>query len=619
MPRSTPPSPLRRTLTALAATALAVGGAAGGAAAADGTDVPRQLSPPGPSIGGLALDAPAPVRALDVQTPAFTDPADDNVGGGDQAVDLLSTQIRHVEGNEGVATDDTLLVTSILTNDLVDGDGARFIGGDLVAWYFDTDGNPATGAQPSGLGPVGAETVIALFGQPGGGAPVVELQRRVGNGWVFVRTLAGGEVLISENIDPVLGAVGLQVPRADIGVPRSGTLGLVQAATFESATDRAPDAGRYTLAIPRTPEAPGVTPAATTAAAGEGSLTFAAAVDAKELPTTVRFDYGTTTAYGSQSAPMDSGAGSAPAVVSATVTGLAPGTTYNYRVVATNAAGTTLGPNGTATTVVPTPDAQTGQATVTGSRTARLAGVVSTRGRAGTAWFQWGTARGRLARRTPARPVNGDRLAIQAPLSGLVGDRTYFYRVVVQTPGARTVGQTLALRTRPAHQVLADVGAPLGLLPDSRLYLRSLTARIRVVNPATGRTVRARAALQATRVDVQCTKGCRYARGFSLRARSVRVAPIGGRADDFLGGRARSSGTVGIRVPRARAQVSLNLLPLFTDGAGRPYLFRQGAEIVVRLSGPRLTPTATKIIVSSNARKLRCGVRGTRAVACRSS
>ncbi len=612
----TPPSPLRlrRIAIGLAVSACALG-VAGAASAAGAGDVPRQMSDPGatPSYGPLA-DPPA--RALDVQSPAFLDPADDNTRNGDESVDLLSNQLLHVENNAGIATDDTLLMTSILTNV---NSGARFVDGDVVVWYLNTDGNTATGAQPLAGQQIGAETAVALFGQPGGGAPVIELQRRVGNAWVFVRTLGGGEVVISENLDPTVGAVGIQLARTEVGVGRGITLGLVQTATFASALDRAPDAGLYTLAIPPNPEPPAVAPAAGTAAAGEGALTFAASVDARGLPTTVRFEYGTTVTYGAQSSPMDAGAAFGAATVRATVTGLAGGTTYNYRVVATNAAGTTFGPNQLAATIVPTPDAQTGQAAATGARTARLGAVISTRGRAGTAFFEWGTSRTRLTRRTPARSVNGDGVVVRANLTGLRGGRTYFYRVVVQTPGARSVGQTLSLTTRPANQILADVGAPLGLLPDSRLYLRSFVARVHVVNPSTDRTVRARAALQAARVHVQCTKGCSLSRTFTLRGRQVRLAPIAGRAADFLGGRGGSAGAVTLRVPRAGSQLSLNLLPLFTDGRGRPYLFRQGAEIVVRLSGPRLTSSATKIIVSSNARKLRCSVRGGRAVACRAS
>jgi hypothetical protein len=571
----------------------------------------RALATASVAIVAAGLLAAAPAALADVSSPVFEDTIGDR-GPGGLAVDLISNQITHSEGDAGTAADDRLLFTSVLDNG---GNGARFFDGDVVGWYLNTDGNSASG------GFRGSEVVIALIGQPGGAEPVVRLQRWNGTSFTTVRALGPGEVLISPIVSGTLGAVGIQLPRADVGIARGATLGLVQSSDWlpNGDEDNAPDAGQYTLAIPRTPEAPAVGPAAA-AVATESSLTFAASVDPRGLATTYRFEYGATTAYGSQTSVGDAGAGSGAAVVTATATGLAPGTAYNYRVVATNAAGTSLGPNQTATTAVAAPVAQTGQATATGPRTARLTGMASTRGRAGTAYFQWGTSRARLARRTPSRPVNGDGVPVRANLTRLAGGRSYHYRLVVEIPGARAVGQTLAVRTRPDNQILADVGAPLGLIADSRLYLRSLVARIRVVNPATGRTVRARSALRRARVDVQCTRGCSFSRGFRLGARRVVTAPIAGSAADFNRAGSGSAGArVALRVPRAGSRVTLNLLPLFTNGRGAPYLFRQGAEVVVRLSGPGLTPSATKIIVSSNARKLRCSVRGGRAVACRAS
>jgi hypothetical protein len=62
------------------------------------------------------------------------------------------------------------------------------------------------------------------------------------------------------------------------------------------------------------------------------------------------FDYGSTTAYGSGSAVQSAGVGNTPVAVNATFTGLRAGTTYHYRLVATNADGTTVGSDRTFTT-----------------------------------------------------------------------------------------------------------------------------------------------------------------------------------------------------------------------------------------------------------------------------
>jgi len=55
------------------------------------------------------------------------------------------------------------------------------------------------------------------------------------------------------------------------------------------------------------------------------------------------FEYGTTTAYGSKTAQQSAGAAPLPARVGAPISGLAPGTTYHYRLVTSNSFGTRLG------------------------------------------------------------------------------------------------------------------------------------------------------------------------------------------------------------------------------------------------------------------------------------
>ena len=81
-----------------------------------------------------------------------------------------------------------------------------------------------------------------------------------------------------------------------------------------------------------------------TQAAGTTTATLAGGVYPNGLDTTYSWQYGTTTAYGSQTtALIDVGAGTAPVSAPATLTGLTPGTTYHYRLVATNSDGTDYG------------------------------------------------------------------------------------------------------------------------------------------------------------------------------------------------------------------------------------------------------------------------------------
>lgn len=73
--------------------------------------------------------------------------------------------------------------------------------------------------------------------------------------------------------------------------------------------------------------------------------------------TTYRFEYGTTTAYGHTAPTPDADAGTANVTIGVVqpLYNLQPGTTYHYRIVATNQAGTAIGQDRTFTTTVPPP------------------------------------------------------------------------------------------------------------------------------------------------------------------------------------------------------------------------------------------------------------------------
>jgi hypothetical protein len=73
-------------------------------------------------------------------------------------------------------------------------------------------------------------------------------------------------------------------------------------------------------------------------------------VNPNDKATTYSFEYGTTTAYGTSSAAANLAKGNKVVAVSATLAGLQPGTTYHYRVVASNNDGTMRGSDVTFTT-----------------------------------------------------------------------------------------------------------------------------------------------------------------------------------------------------------------------------------------------------------------------------
>jgi phospholipase C len=145
-------------------------------------------------------------------------------------------------------------------------------------------------------------------------------------------------------------------PRSDVREEVAGLGSLQSDFNFEQAPrapvllPTRPGAGAASPA-PGTPAPPALETAAPTSI-GPMSATLQGTVDPDGTRvTTCRFEYGTTSSYES-SAPCAAapGEGNSPVPVSAAVEGLAPDTTYHFRMGATNGAGSQTGPDLTFTT-----------------------------------------------------------------------------------------------------------------------------------------------------------------------------------------------------------------------------------------------------------------------------
>jgi hypothetical protein len=155
-------------------------------------------------------------------------------------------------------------------------------------------------------------------------------------------------------------------------------------------------------------------------------------------------DYGATTSYGSQApCAVLPGSGFGPVPVDATLTGLSPTTTYHFRVVATNAGGTTNGADKTLTTFGP-PQIAEQSVSVLGGTSAILRGQINPAGFATDYYFEWGTDTA-YGNRTPAEfdlfvgsgtaPVK-----VSGKLSGLQEGVTYHYRIVAASSAGTVQG-----------------------------------------------------------------------------------------------------------------------------------------------------------------------------------
>ncbi len=97
------------------------------------------------------------------------------------------------------------------------------------------------------------------------------------------------------------------------------------------------------------------------------------------------------------------GSGTAPTPVNASITGLTPGTTYYWRLAATNAVGSASATGTPFTTLLPAPTVKTDAASEITASQARLNGTVNPNGAATSYRFRYGrTADLALAQATPS-------------------------------------------------------------------------------------------------------------------------------------------------------------------------------------------------------------------------
>jgi phosphodiesterase/alkaline phosphatase D-like protein len=194
-------------------------------------------------------------------------------------------------------------------------------------------------------------------------------------------------------------------------------------------------------------------PTATTNSASTITTTGATlngSVNANNTSTTVTFDYGLTTSYGSTVTAVQSPVtGSTATAVSYALSGLTPNTTYHYRVVGVNTAGTTNGTDLTFTTTAVEPTATTSAATTITTTGATLNGSVNANNASTAVTFQYGTTIGYGSTVTATQsPVTGSTAtAVSYPLSGLTPNTTYHYRVVGVNTAGTTNGTDLTFTT----------------------------------------------------------------------------------------------------------------------------------------------------------------------------
>jgi hypothetical protein len=180
------------------------------------------------------------------------------------------------------------------------------------------------------------------------------------------------------------------------------------------------------------------------------SATLNGTVNANGLSTTVTFNYGLTTSYGSTVSGIPATvSGTTATAVSAAISGLANNTTYHFRVVGVNSSGTTNGNDMTFTTLGPPPTVVTTAATGIGLNTATVNGTVNANGTSTAVSFNFGltTSYGSTIAGTPS-PVTGNTVtSVSAALAGLLANTTYHYQVVGTSAAGTSNGNDMTFVT----------------------------------------------------------------------------------------------------------------------------------------------------------------------------
>jgi len=174
-------------------------------------------------------------------------------------------------------------------------------------------------------------------------------------------------------------------------------------------------------------------------------------VDPHGLTTTVYFQYGTTISYGLTTA-IQGKSGNAYQNVAATIGALTASTTYHFRIVATNSAGTRYGADRTFTTLSATGPAVviTSPATNVTSSSATLNGSVDPHGLTTNVRFQYGTTTS-YGHHTANQTRTGNAYQnMAANINGLSASTTYHFRIVATNSAGTRYGADRTFTTLDA-------------------------------------------------------------------------------------------------------------------------------------------------------------------------
>lgn len=177
------------------------------------------------------------------------------------------------------------------------------------------------------------------------------------------------------------------------------------------------------------------------------SATVTGTVDPNTLATTYSFQWGTGTAYGNSTPVGSAGSGDRQIPVNAVIPALVANVNYHYRVVATNAAGTTNGAD-RIVSIAGAPVVSTGAASLITATGASIKGTVDANLLTTSYWFEYGTDT-TYDSRTPLADGGNLTKAVTrlATVTGLKSGTLVHYRIVASNSAGTTYGADRYFKT----------------------------------------------------------------------------------------------------------------------------------------------------------------------------
>jgi uncharacterized protein (TIGR02145 family) len=256
----------------------------------------------------------------------------------------------------------------------------------------------------------------------------------------------GTEVTATQS--PVSGNIVTPVSASVSGLTPGSTIHFRIKAVNAAGTSYSPDQSFTTPTLP-------IAVVSTATSITASSAILNGTVNANNSSTVVTFEYGSTTAYGTEiTATQSPLTGNTVTSVSALVSGLSQGTTIHYRIKAVNAAGTAYSSDQSFITLV-LPVAVTDPATSVTASSTILNGTVDANNSSAGVTFEYGqtTAYGTSVTATQS-PVTGTTTTpVSASLASLAASTTYHYKVKAVSAAGSAEGSDVTFTTGAAVTV----------------------------------------------------------------------------------------------------------------------------------------------------------------------